>query len=118
MLGLDFKFEDGNRNTTTFKERLQQLDQRAKGITVQALNDDDTGEIEHFVVQVTSAELYDDEKGKTTEVFAGNLMIVNITDDDSEYCSVLPLELPPSMFIFFLVYFSNSRWVCCHGIPS
>ena len=108
LLGVDFKFNDGDQNTTRFEKPLLQLIGRPEGIPVQAINDNDTGEIEHFVVEMIRAEVRDQEEGQTIQVFAGNSMTVNITDDDSKCSSILPLVLS----LYFLpVYFSHSRWV-------
>ena len=88
LLGLDFKINDDSVSTVSFSEVLWNL---REPITLQAKNDNDPGEIESFVLEVTSVQLTNLETRMTIEAYPGNPLIVNITDDDSECCSIFLL---------------------------
>ena len=81
MLGSDFKINDGSASALSFSGLLKNL--RAP-IKLQAKDDNDTGEIESFVLEVTSVDLFDVETGQSIEAFPGNPLTVDIIDNDSE----------------------------------
>ena len=101
LLGSDFKISDGSESSVNVSGFLRYL--RAP-IKLQAKNDNNTGEIESFVLEVTSIEAIDVETGETVEVFAGNPLTVDIIDDDSKCYSIFPIVLK---VCFLVVFFSN-----------
>ena len=55
----------------------------------QALNDDETGEFDNFVLEVTDLQLRNDETGQIFEPFFASPLNVIISDDDSKCYSIL-----------------------------
>ena len=90
MLGSDYTIDDGTNSALGFSGLLRNLDEPIK---LQAKNDNVTGEIESFVLAVTGLQVLNLATGMTIEAFPGNQLTVNIADDDSEYCSTLPIVL-------------------------
>ena len=79
MLGLDFEINSGSDSTLNFSGSVWSL---SEPIKLQAINDNNAGEIESFTLEVTSVEL--------TEAFPGNPVTVDIIDDDSKCGSMFP----------------------------
>ena len=73
-------------------------------IQLQALNDNHTGEIESFVLEVTNVQLTNPETAEATEALPGNTLTVYIIDDDSKCYSIFPTV---QKLCFLVVSFSN-----------
>ena len=78
-IGDDFSFTDSLESKVTKSTGVLSL---PIPIRIQIEDDDNPGEVEKFVLEVTNVLLMTTPEGRITEVFVNNLVTVVIVDDD------------------------------------
>ena len=103
MLGTDFSL-DFSGDSTLFSDRFLLL--LPTTIDIQIENDLDPGEVEHFVLELSDAEIVG--QGVTYEVLIANSLTVNIIDDDGKCHTLFSYTFKLQIFCIVNSSASNS----------